>query len=108
MSYTLRLRPELVDDAAEAFAWYESAAVGLGHEMLRSYFAAVAAVEREPLIYRKVYKDFRRALLGRFPYAVYFRVEKRTVVVFLLIHGARDPVLIRRALRERRERDSHT
>jgi hypothetical protein len=54
VTYSLRLRPELVDDTAEAFAWYESASVGLGHEFLRSYFAALAAVQREPLLCRRV------------------------------------------------------
>ena len=102
MNYSLRLRPELVDDAAAAFAWYEAAAVGLGHEFLRCYFAAVAIVQREPLLFRKVHRDFRRVLLGRFPYAVYFRIEEQTVVIFLLIHGARNPTLIRRTLRERK------
>jgi hypothetical protein len=103
VNYSLRLRPELVEDAHEAFVWYESAATGLGHEMLRCYFAAVAIAQREPLLFRKVYRDFRRVLLDRFPYALYFRVEQQTVVVFLLIHGARNPASIRRALRERRK-----
>ncbi|MBA4149565.1 MAG: hypothetical protein H0X66_15745 [Verrucomicrobia bacterium] len=56
MSYHLRFRPELVEDAHETFAWYEAAATGLGHEFLRSYFAALAIVQRQPLIYRKVYR----------------------------------------------------
>jgi toxin ParE1/3/4 len=73
----------------------------LGHELLRCYFAAVAIAQREPLLFRKVYRDFRRVLLGRFPYALYFRIERQTGVVFLLIHGARNPALIRRALRKR-------
>lgn len=101
MNYTLRLRPELVEDAQAAFGWYESVATGLGHELLRAYFVAVAAAHRQPLSYQKVYRDFRRVLLGRFPYVLYFRVERQTVVVFLLIHGARDPAAIRRVLRGR-------
>jgi len=104
VSDILRLRPEFVDDAHDAFAWYESVAIGLGHEFLRCYFARVAAVQRQPLCYRKVYRDFRRALLGRFPYALYFRLEGGTVVVFLLIHGVRDAGLVRRSLRGRRQR----
>ena len=102
MKYGLRLRPELVEDAHEAFVWYEAAATGLGHDFLRSYFATVAALQRQPLIYRRVYKDFRRAFLGRFPYALYFRMEADAVVIFLLIHGARDPAFVRRLLRERK------
>jgi plasmid stabilization system protein ParE len=105
VNYTLRLRPELVDDAHEAFTWYESAAPGLGHEFLRCYFACAATIARQPLLYRKVHRHFRRALLGRFPYALYFHVAGKEVVVFLLIHGARNPALIRRSLRQRKQRE---
>ncbi|MDB6023495.1 MAG: plasmid stabilization system protein [Pedosphaera sp.] len=103
MNYFLRLRPELVEDAHEAFVWYEGAATGLGHDFLRSYFVAVAAAEREPFLYRKIFRDFRRVLLDRFPYVLYFRIEGSSVVIFLLIHGARDPALIRRSLRDRKK-----
>lgn len=101
MSRTLRLRPELLDDVAAAYAWYEDASTGLGQEFLRSYFAALALLEREPVLFRKVHGDFRRVLLTRFPYAIYFRIERRHLVVFLLVHGARDPGAIRAVLRTR-------
>jgi len=100
--YALRLRPELVDDTHAAYAWYESAATGLGHEFLRAYFVAVAAAHRYPLAHQKVYQDFRRVLLGRFPYGLYYRLERRTVIIFLLSHGSLDPVRIRRTLRDRK------
>jgi toxin ParE1/3/4 len=102
VNYALRLRPELIDDTHEAFAWYEAAATGLGHELVRSFLAAAAAVQRNPLAYRKCYQEFRRVLLARFPYAVYFRVERRVVVIFLLVHGARDPSLVHSRLHERK------
>jgi plasmid stabilization system protein ParE len=102
VSHSLRLRPELVEDVHQAFIWYEVAATGLGHDLLRSYSAAVAAAQRPPLIYRKVYGDFRRVLLQRFPYVLYFRLEREAVVIFLLIHGARDPSLAQGLLRDRK------
>lgn len=102
MSRELRIRPELLDDVAKAFTWYENAASGLGQEFLRSYFAALAVLTRQPTIFRKVHRDFRRVLLARFPYAIYFRLESKYVVAFLLTHGSRDPASIRTALRERK------
>ena len=33
----------------------------------------------------------RRALLRRFPYAVYFAVEGDLVIVLAVLHGSRDP-----------------
>ena len=104
MKYPFHLRPELVEDAAAAFHWYEAASTGLGYEFLRFHFAALASIQRHPLAYRKVYRNFRRVLLRRFPYALYFTIEHRNVTVFLLIHLARDPAAIRRSLRQRRKK----
>ena len=103
MSYVSRFRPELVDDAAEAFHWYEEIAEGLGHELLQNYYAAIAAVERDPEIFLKAHSDFRRILLQRFPYALYFRVEKNVIVFVLLFPCARNPRLLRKQLRGRQK-----
>ncbi len=38
-----------------------------------------------------VYRDIRRALTSRFPYAVYYRIVESDVVVFGILHTRRDP-----------------
>jgi len=43
------------------------------------------------LIYKKVYNEFRRCLLKKFPYVIYFQIEENTVIVFGLFHCARNP-----------------
>ena len=98
----VRLRPELLDDVAEAFAWYEAQAEGSGHDFTRAFFAAVARAGRQPDVARIVYAGFRRVRLRRFPHSLYYRVEASETVFFLLFHGARRPDLLRRTLRERR------
>lgn len=103
MNYVSRFRPELVDDAAEAFQYYEERTEGLGHELLRSYYAAIAAVERNPEIHLRTHGDFRRALLKRFPYALYFRLEENVIVFVLLFPGVRNLRLLRKKLRGRQD-----
>lgn len=98
----VRLRPELLDDVAEAFAWYEAQAEGVGHEFTRAFFAAVARAARQPQLAREVYAGFRRVRLRRYPHSLYYRAEAGEVVFFLLFHGARDPKLLRGTLRARR------
>jgi hypothetical protein len=53
------------------------------------------------LIYEKVYGDFRRCFLRKFPYAVYFQIEEHQVIVFELFHCARDPKAIKSKLTTR-------
>ena len=98
----VRLRPELLDDVAEAFAWYEAQAEGSGHEFTRAFFAAVARAGRQPEIARIVYAGFRRVRLRRFPHSLYYRAEAAETVFYLIFHGARHPSQLRRTLQERR------
>lgn len=101
MNYSLSFRPEVADDAISGYVWYEDKANGLGEEFLRVFYACAVDILHNPLLYRKVYKDFRRRLLRRFPYAIYFRIEKQQIVVFGLFHCARSPAVVKRELRDR-------
>lgn len=91
MTYTLRFLPELEEDAVTGYLWYEEKARGLGGEFLRLFYAYLNQIQRSPLIFQKRYGEFRRHLLRRFPYAIYFRIEASEIIVFGLFHCARDP-----------------
>ncbi len=101
MIYSLRFLPEDEDDVVAGYQWYESKAAGLGEEFLRLFYASSSDIPRNPLIYRAVYRDFRRRLLRRFPYAIYFRLESDCVVIAGVFHCARAPQAIGQSLGER-------
>jgi plasmid stabilization system protein ParE len=106
MTYTLRFFPEVEEDVIAGFTWYEDKAPGLGEEFLRMFYACADEIPWNPLLYSKVYREFRRHLLRRFPYAIYFRIEGSEIIVFGLFHCARDPRTIRVKLRDRDEPES--
>jgi plasmid stabilization system protein ParE len=101
MTYTLRFLPRVETDARAGRTWYEEKAAGLGAEFLRVFYACADELPQNPEAYSKVHREFRRRLLRRFPYAIYFRIQGEYVVVFGLFHCARDPRRLRRALRGR-------
>jgi toxin ParE1/3/4 len=103
MTYTLRFLPEVEQDAIGGYVWYESKSPGLGEEFLRIFYACAGDIPKNPLLYPKVHGEFRRRLLRRFPYAIYFVVKNDHVIVFGLFHCARDPRTIRMKLRDREE-----
>jgi len=74
----IRFLPEIEDDAFTAYLWYEKKSRGLGEDFLRMFYAVAAEIQRNPLLYPVVYNEFRRCLLRRFPYAIYYR-EKQTI-----------------------------
>jgi len=78
-------------DIAEAARWYEQRSPGLGSEFLRAVDVTLAEIIRMPERYPVVHGKARRALLRRFPYAVYFVAISDLVSVFACLHARRDP-----------------
>ncbi len=103
MIYTLRFLPEVEDDAINGYLWYEMKSPGLGEEFLRMFYSCVGDIPRNPLLYQKVYNEFRRCLLRRFPYAIYFIIRNGQIIVTGLFHCARDPRTVESKLRHRKE-----
>lgn len=103
MTYTLRFLPEVEEDVIAGYMWYEAKAPGLGEEFLRIFYACAAELLRNPLLYQKIHNEFRRRLLRRFPYAIYFSVEGEQIIVFGLFHCARDPKTTKTKLLNRNE-----
>lgn len=101
MKYRIVFRKEVEDDIVEAYHWYEEKSVGLGEEYLRMFRTSVAETERHPLAWNKVYKELRRCLFKRFPYSVYYTVSKKDIVVYGIIHSARNPVFTEQLLGNR-------
>ncbi len=78
-------------DLADAFTYYEEQAEGLGERFLGTVDSTFDAVERYPEMFAKVHGEVRRAIISQFPYAVFYRLEPRRVVIFRVLHTARDP-----------------
>jgi len=91
MAAKLVIAPEVVEDLAEASAWYESRRVGLGEELLSCVDACVAAICRMPEMNATVHQQYRRGLVRRFPYGVFYEYANDTVTVYAVLHSARDP-----------------
>jgi plasmid stabilization system protein ParE len=75
------VRPAAAADIDDAFLWYEGQRAGLGHD----------GIAEHPLRYPVIRRNTRRALLRRFPYAIYYRVYGDVIVVVACMHGRRDP-----------------
>jgi plasmid stabilization system protein ParE len=88
--YVVVFRPEAEGEVLKARQWYESRSEGLGGRFAAAVDALIARIAENPLAFPKVRGQTRRAVLTRFPYAIYFRTDDRDVVV-LAVHGRQDP-----------------
>ena len=90
MPQTVVFRPEAEDEALEARQWYEARSTGMGRRFATAVDAMIARIVANPLAFPQVHGKTRRAVLTRFPYAIYFRHEGDVIVV-LSVHGRQDP-----------------
>jgi plasmid stabilization system protein ParE len=91
MNYVLVFRPEVREELDEAYNWYESQQIGLGDDFLDSVDETLNRICQMPESYPVVYRDVRRSVVGRFPYAVYYRIVSSRVIVTAIFHSRRDP-----------------
>jgi plasmid stabilization system protein ParE len=85
------IRPEAEADLVSARDWYERQREGLGAAFLLCVEEVLEHIGRTPEMYTAVYRDVRRALTRRFPYAVYYQMAGNEVVVLGILHTRRDP-----------------
>ncbi len=91
MSLELVLRPEAEADALEAYRWYSEQLPGLGERFIAEVENALELIRANPEAHRKLHREFRRVLTNRFPYAIFYAIRDSRIVVFAILHTARDP-----------------
>ena len=86
--FTPAARVELID----AQDWYEGESKGLGRRFRQAIDAVVQRMSANHRQFPVVFKNVRRAIVHRFPYALFFVVEDQTLLVIACFHGSRDPM----------------
>jgi plasmid stabilization system protein ParE len=97
MASDVIVRPLAEADVREAAFWYERRREGLGAEFTLELDALYDRIGRSPQQFPEIGDGARRALLRRFPYAVYFVIGEELPIIIAVLHQHRRP----EALRER-------
>lgn len=85
--FTPSARTELI----EAQDWYAAEAPGLGRRFRAEIDALVERMRSNPLQFPVVFKTARRALVPRFPYCLFFKIDGEMLIVIACFHASRDP-----------------
>jgi plasmid stabilization system protein ParE len=91
VKYHLRVRRQAEDDLRRGARWYEDQRAGLGRQFVAEIEAALDRVAENPMRYQTIYRDIRRAIPRKFPYGVFYRIDRDDIVVFAVVHLHRDP-----------------
>ena len=92
------MKPVVLAPAAQAelegaTEWYEVRAGGIGLKFVLCVDEALQQIEESPEAFPKWEYDkrFRRFVLQRFPYVIFYRETADHVEVIAVAHGAREP-----------------
>lgn len=89
--HRIRFRRSALEDVDSAVAWYGGERASLVIAFAASLDAVIARIRESPLQFPAVHGDVRRALLGKFPYGVFFTVRQDTVHILAVVHLHRRP-----------------
>ena len=88
--------PEAEAEYQEAQAWYASREPEVGERFADAVEGLVTRIGAHPEHFPIVHAPVRRALVRRFPYALFFRVEDDGIYVVACFHTSRAPSSWRR------------
>jgi len=63
----------------------------LGFEFLDCVESAVKSIIEQPEMYRVHYSVFRGCVIRRFPFSIFYTIERRVIVVHSVFDNRRDP-----------------
>jgi plasmid stabilization system protein ParE len=91
MTVELKLAPEVEQDVCEAYYWYNEHRTGLGAEFFTCVDACIEAIYRNPEMHPIVHGNYRRGLVRRFPYSIFYEYFDNAVIIYAVFHNSRNP-----------------
>ena len=85
-------------DLVDGYYFYEKQAEGLGGYFLDSLFSDIDSLKIYAGIHTIHFDKYQRLLSKRFPFAIYYHIEKDTVFVHAVLDCRRNPAWIREKL----------
>jgi plasmid stabilization system protein ParE len=82
---------EASQDVVDAYTWYETHEPGLGEDFLRCVEACVLGLKRHPQLYPVAVDEFRRALVRRFPFEIFYEAREDSIVIYSVFHCSQNP-----------------
>lgn len=79
------------NEIISAFKYYENKSNGLGNRMINEIDEIIKFLEIYPFIFQKKHKQYREAILNKFPYFIVYEIKKDKVILLSFFHTSRNP-----------------
>ncbi|MFZ0257489.1 MAG: type II toxin-antitoxin system RelE/ParE family toxin [Gammaproteobacteria bacterium] len=94
----IRILPSARRDLLDGFRFYEKQAEGIGSYFLDSLYSDIESLLVNAGVHHLHFGKYHRLLSKRFPFAVYYRTENDTILVYAVLDCRRNPAWIRNEL----------
>lgn len=103
MTLRLHIHPAVYGvDLRQAVAYYRELNAELPEQISAEFDDRLDAIEEHPKAGRMSLRGYRRVVLRHFPYLVVYTVDEQEINVLAVVHGRRDPHVIRALISIRR------
>jgi plasmid stabilization system protein ParE len=89
-------RPQAEQEVLGAWDWYRERRPETGRAFVDEFNRCIDRIAATPETFPKMEGEIRRALLRRFPYAIFYRATGEEIVVLACFHVRRNPAAWRR------------
>lgn len=86
-------------DLVDGYWFYENQAEGIGRYFLDTLYSDIDSLVLHAGIHSIHFEKFHRLLSKRFPFAIYYRVENETILIYSILDCRRDPAWTRERLK---------
>lgn len=83
-SFTVIFSPLAIEDAEQAFDYYEEKQTGLGSRFAAQLQLTLNAIKRNPFFAAIRYDDIRCARIKKFPYLIHYHINEDELLVTII------------------------
>ncbi|MFH0925324.1 MAG: type II toxin-antitoxin system RelE/ParE family toxin [bacterium] len=95
----IRILDSANQDLMDGYWFYEKQAEGIGAYFLDTLFSDIDSLKLYAGIHPIHFSKYHRLLSTRFPFAIYYRIENDTVLIYAVIDCRRNPTWIKNKLK---------
>ena len=95
----IRILPAASQDLIKGFRFYEKQAKGIGRYFLDTLYSDIESLRLNAGIHPQPLGGFHRLLSKRFPYSLYYRVDRDLVSIHAILDNRRNPEWVRKHLK---------
>ncbi len=74
----------------DIYDWYEKQQIGLGKRFLSEIANTFQRIQQTPAGYQITHEQHRRAIMGKFPYGVFYEEQETQIIISAVLHTARN------------------